>query len=209
MVNTPYDQIADGFSVSRAKLHPKEAEYLALLLESLNRESSVLDLGCGTGKPIATYVASRGYQVVGVDGSAAMLAIARKQLPEHRWIHDLIEQVEFEETFNAVICWDSLFHLPRRLHEPTIRKIHRWLVPGGRLMVSSGGLVDDNGPGFTDTMFGHEFFYDNLSPHRMVTMIEEIGFDIILGRLSISRLVAVTKEGGRPSHREDLRLRTH
>jgi cyclopropane fatty-acyl-phospholipid synthase-like methyltransferase len=69
MVNTPYDQIADGFSVSRAKLHPKEAEYLALLLESLNRESSVLDLGCGTGKPIATYVASRGYQVVGVDGS--------------------------------------------------------------------------------------------------------------------------------------------
>jgi hypothetical protein len=76
-------------------------------------------------------------------------------------------------------------------------------------MVSSGGLVDDNGPGFTDTMFGHEFFYDNLSPHRMVTMIEEIGFDIILGRLSISRLVAVTKEGGRPSHREDLRLRTH
>ena len=53
MVSTPYDLIADRFGLSRAKLHPKEAEYLALLLESSNQRSSVLDLGCGTGKPIA------------------------------------------------------------------------------------------------------------------------------------------------------------
>lgn len=112
-----------------------------------------------------------------------MLAIARKQLPGHRWIHDLIERVEFDETFETVVCWDALFHLPRRYYQPAIRKIHRWLVPGGRLMISSGGVVDDDGNGFTDTMFGHEFFYDSLPPNRMVSMIEETGFDILIAEM--------------------------
>ena len=39
-----------------------------------------------------------------VDGSEAMLAIARAHLPGHRWIHDLMERVEFDETVNAVVC---------------------------------------------------------------------------------------------------------
>ncbi len=183
MISTPYDQIANRFHAARTRLQPKEVEYLSLLLDPLAQGGTILDLGCGTGQPIATYLASRGHQVVGVDGSEAMLAIARQQLPAHRWIHERIEQVEFAETFAAVVCWDSLFHLPRHHHESMIRKIHRWLMPGGRLMVSSGGVVDDQGEGFTDTMFGHEFFYDSLSPQRMVAVIEESGFDILVAEM--------------------------
>jgi SAM-dependent methyltransferase len=183
MISTPYDPIADRFHAARTRLQPKEVEYLSLLLDPLAEGSTILDLGCGTGQPIATSIASRGHQVVGVDGSEAMLAIARKQLPAHRWIHGWIEQVELDETFAAVVCWDSLFHLPRHHHEPVIRKIHRWLAPGGRLMVSSGGVVDDHGSGFTDTMFGHEFFYDSLSPQRMVAVMEESGFDILVAEM--------------------------
>ena len=62
-----------------------------------------LDLGCGTGHPIATHIASRGHRIVGVDGSKAMLAVALERLPEHRWIHDLLERVEFAETFSAAV----------------------------------------------------------------------------------------------------------
>jgi cyclopropane fatty-acyl-phospholipid synthase-like methyltransferase len=183
LTSTPYDRIADQFQAIRTRLQAKELAYLALLLEPLAAGSTILDLGCGTGQPIAAYIASRGHHVVGVDGSEAMLAIARKQLSAHRWIHDLIERVEFDETFTAIVCWDSLFHLPRQHHQPVLRKIHRWLVPGGRLMISSGGAVDDERPGFTDTMFGQEFFYDSLSPKRMVAMIEQTGFDIVVAEM--------------------------
>lgn len=183
LIATPYDHIVDSFRALRTRLQPKEMEYLSLLLDPLVAGSTILDLGCGTGQPIATHLVSSGHQVVGVDGSAAMLALARKKLPAHRWIHALIEQVDFDETFAAVVCWDSLFHLPRHHHEPVIRKIHRWLVPGGRLMVSSGGLVDENGAGFTDTMFDHEFFYDSLPPDRMVAAIEAAGFDILVAEM--------------------------
>src|SRR5437773_3732739 len=183
MIQTPYDQIADQFGAARTHLQSKEVEYLALLLEPLEAGSTILDLGCGTGHPIASHVASRGHRIVGIDASNAMLAAARKRLPRHRWIHNLIERVELNETFDAVICWDSLFHLPRDQFQPVISKIHRWLTPSGRMMVSSGGVVDDNGSGFTDTMFGHEFFYDSLSPERMVEVIVEAGFDILIAEM--------------------------
>ncbi len=109
MITTPYDQIASQFDVARARLRPNEERYLALLLEPLTLGSSVLDLGCGTGHPVATYLTSHGHRVVGVDGSQAMLAAARQRLPEQRWVHNLIENVEFNETFDAVVCSDSLF----------------------------------------------------------------------------------------------------
>jgi cyclopropane fatty-acyl-phospholipid synthase-like methyltransferase len=183
MIETPYDYIAESFNAIRTHLSSKEEEYLALLLQPLAGPSTILDLGCGTGTPIAAHIAAQGHRLVGVDGSEAMLTIARRQYPEHRWIHDLIQRVEFTETFDAIVCWDSLFHLPRQEYQPVLSKIHRWLVPGGRLMVSSGYLVDEKDGGFKDTMFGYEFFYDSLPPDRMVAAVKEIGFEILLAEV--------------------------
>ncbi len=66
----------------------------------------------------------------------------------------------------------------------TPRKIHRWLVPGGRLMISSGGVVENHPDGFTDTMFGQEFYSDSLPPTQMVALLEEIGFEIVRAEMS-------------------------
>ena len=182
MIGTPYDFIADQFNEARTRLRPNEERYLALLLDRLEPGSSVLDLGCGTGQPIALQIADRGHHVVGVDGSEKMLAFARQNLPSHRWIHALMEDVDFTETFDAAVCWDSLFHLPRVHFGLVITKVHRWLRPGGRFMVSSGGDVHD-GVGFTDTMFDHELYYDSLAPAEIVATIERAGFDIVLAEM--------------------------
>jgi cyclopropane fatty-acyl-phospholipid synthase-like methyltransferase len=39
---------------------------------------SILDLGCGMGEPIARYFIRVGYQVTGVDSSAAMIALCQQ-----------------------------------------------------------------------------------------------------------------------------------
>jgi SAM-dependent methyltransferase len=182
-VSTPYDQIAGQFGSARQRLQPKEVEYLALLVQPLAANSLILDLGCGAGHPIASHLAALGHRLIGVDGSASMLALARERLPDHRWIHDRIEWVEIDEICDAVVCWDSLFHLPRSLWPGVIANVHRWLRPGGRFMVSSGGVVEPGGEGFTDTMFGYEFFYDSLPPESMLALLDDVGFDIVVAEM--------------------------
>ena len=182
-VSTPYDRIAGEFAAARTGLRPKEVEYLPLLLNGLAPGSTLLDLGCGTGHPIATHLAAQGHRVVGVDASASMLAAARARLPGHRWIHGAMETVELDETFDGVVCWDALFHLPRERWAGVLRRIRGWLRPGGRLMLSSGGVVDPDGHGFTDTMFGEEFYYDSLPPDALLALLEATGFDVVLAEM--------------------------
>lgn len=180
MITTPYDSIAAEWGAARARLLPKEERYLSLALAPLTGSGVVLDLGCGTGHPMATHIATLGHRIVGVDGSSKMLAVAQARLPAHQWIHERIERVELDDVFDAVVCWDSLFHLPRTQWAGVISNVHRWLRPAGRLMLSSGGNVDPNGGGFTDTMFGHEFFYDSLPADELLDLLDVVGFDVIV-----------------------------
>ena len=182
MISTPYDRIAGQFGAARQRLLTNEVEYLAVVEQALAPGSTILDLGCGTGHPIGTHFAGRGHHIVGVDASGAMLAQARARLPEHRWIHAYMQDVKIDDTFDAVICWDSLFHLPRPDYPIVIRNIHRWLKPGARMMVSSGGVVVGD-EGFTDTMFGQEFYYDSLSPADMTQLVLDTGFDLVVSEM--------------------------
>ena len=76
---------------------------------------TLLDLACGTGT-LALEFAQRGYEVVGVDASAAMIKVARekakvKGLPV-RFEAQLAQELELEGTFDAVISvFDSLNYL--------------------------------------------------------------------------------------------------
>jgi trans-aconitate methyltransferase len=44
--------------------------------------ATILDIGCGSGIPIASYIVGRGHAVTGVDGSPEMIALSRSNLPE-------------------------------------------------------------------------------------------------------------------------------
>jgi len=178
----PYDDIANQWDAARADFRPNEAAYLDLLLHGILPGSAVLDLGCGTGRPNAQRVAARGHRVVGVDWSRALLERARRHVPGGAWVEADIVTVEFRPQFAAAICWDSLFHVERAHHRPVVEKIHRCLLPRGRLMLSSGGSASDL-PAFTDAMFGHEFFYDAYPTDQMVRLVRDVGFDIVLAEL--------------------------
>lgn len=178
----PYDRIAAQFAAARVRFQPREPAYLERLLENVPPGGHVLDLGCGTGFPVAAWFDARGLRVTGVDGAEAMLALARERLPRHRWIHARIEAVELEGPFDAAVCWDALFHLPRRRFAPVLAKLGRWLAPGARLLVSSGGRVD-RPEGFTGTMFGETFYYDSLPPDEMLAAVRAAGFAVLVGEM--------------------------
>src|SRR6478736_6442840 len=46
---------------------------------------SILDIGCGSGEPIARHLIAEGHAITGVDSAPAMIALCEARFPAHRW----------------------------------------------------------------------------------------------------------------------------
>ncbi|HEX8130269.1 MAG TPA: methyltransferase domain-containing protein [Pyrinomonadaceae bacterium] len=186
-----YDNIAEQWHahVREQTYVDRVLGYVDQVLEGLPPGARVLDLGCGTGNLIARYIVRRGYRVIGVDQSEKMLEIAKAELPEAKFIHSDMVEIEFAEKFAAAVAWDSVFHVERQYHSAIYRKLASILERGGRLLLSVGGSdidssVGDCAPndsgveGFTSEMFGHTFFYSGYAPQVARKLLEAEGFEI-------------------------------
>jgi cyclopropane fatty-acyl-phospholipid synthase-like methyltransferase len=171
-----YDAIAPDWDAVRTHLSAAERRIVELVVANVQPGARVLDLGCGTGRPIAEHLAARGLAVTGVDQSAAMLALARARLPDADWIEARIESFAPPGTFAAVIAWDSVFHVPREHHADVFRRVRSALPRGGRFALTVGGSAQ---PPFTDTMLGREFFYDSHPPDAARDLLVAAGFAIV------------------------------
>ncbi|MGQ0761669.1 MAG: class I SAM-dependent methyltransferase [Acidobacteriota bacterium] len=184
-MQNPYDLIANQWHTNkRAQGYVEHVlSYVDRVLEGLPAGAKVLDLGCGTGEPVAKYIVERGLQVTGIDESSEMLKFARQTVPEAELIHADIVTVELTGTFDAAIAWDSMFHVERKHHAAIYRKLANVLRAGARLLLSVGGSApaeDDSVEGFTSEMFGQTFYYSGFAPEVARKLIEEFGFEIEL-----------------------------
>ena len=113
------------------------ADYVqSLLMEYGVLEGLVLELGCGTGS-LTEILGSRGYDLIGVDISAAMLDIAmEKREKSGRDILYLMQDMREFELYGTVravisIC-DSMNYLPCEEDMlSTLRLVNNYLDPGG------------------------------------------------------------------------------
>jgi len=172
-----YNAIAPSWDAARAVFYGRERDYLETLLCGLPAGAKVLDLGCGTGRPIAEHILAAGHALTGIDQSEALLALARERFPQATWIHTRIESFSTEERFHAIVCWDALFHIDRTMHETLLRRFRAMLLPGGRMMLTCGGSEH---PAFTDTMFGQPFHYDSHPPETVLEMLTGLGFEALV-----------------------------
>ncbi|PKO56570.1 MAG: class I SAM-dependent methyltransferase [Betaproteobacteria bacterium HGW-Betaproteobacteria-13] len=172
-----YNAIASSWDAARVGFYGRERDYVDTLLCGLPAGAKVLDLGCGTGRPIAEYILAAGHALTGIDQSEALLTLARERFPQATWIHARIESFSTEERFHAIVCWDALFHIDRTIHEPLLRRFAAMLLPGGRMMLTCGGSEH---PAFTDTMFGQPFHYDSHPPEIVLEMLAGLGFEALV-----------------------------
>jgi 2-polyprenyl-3-methyl-5-hydroxy-6-metoxy-1,4-benzoquinol methylase len=167
-----YNAIAPRWDGARHTLSGREPDYLAALVRDLKGPARILDLGCGTGRPIAEHLLLHGYTVTGVDQAEALLALARQRFPQATWIEGALERFESDTRFDAIVCWDAVFHVDRSLHEALFDRFASMLSPGGRVMLTVGGSAH---PAFIDTMFGERFFYDSHPPAVVLAMLASHG----------------------------------
>ena len=113
------------------------AEYLAELLQEYDIEDGlVLDLGCGTGS-LTEILATKGYDMIGADGSAEMLEIAmeKKAQSGHDILYLLQDMREFElyGTVRAVVSvCDCVNYITDETElEQVFRLVNNYLDPEG------------------------------------------------------------------------------
>jgi SAM-dependent methyltransferase len=139
----------------------------------------VLDLGCGSGVPIARYLLDHGCRVTGVDASREMLGLARASCPEAALVEADMLSVDLPDRYDGLVAWDSVFHVPRAWHEALFRAMARWLAPGGIVLLSVGGSEGE----FVAPMFAVDFFYSAHAPAASRALLERAGFDVVLSEV--------------------------
>ncbi len=174
LIRRTYDQIAAEFNRTRVLESPDE---LAPLLEVLAPGSTVLDLGCGSGVPIAKALAAS-HNVIGVDLSAGQLANALTQVPNAQFLQGDMSRCCFRPgSFDAVVSFYAIFHTPLSEHAPLIARIGEWLRPGGYFLAT---LSPNREEGYTeDDFFGAEMFWSNLSLPEYRDVLASSGFEIL------------------------------
>lgn len=172
-----YNAIASQWAAARTDFYGREQAYLDAFLDGLPTPAHLLDLGCGSGRPMAAYLLSRGHRVTGVDQSTAMLALAQQRFPTARWMESTIEDYASDERVDGILCWDALFHIDRAVHQRLLTGFAAMLKPHGRLMLTAGGSAH---PAFSDHMFDHEFGYDSHPPETLLALLDAEGFAIVL-----------------------------
>ena len=114
---------------------------------SLPPGSSILDVGCGSGW-LSEYFARLGYVVKGIDISPGLVEMSRERVARVAYgvdhethlrctfdVHD-IEQAPLAETFDAVLCYDSLHHFEDE--RAVVGHIAAMLKTGGVLFILEG-----------------------------------------------------------------------
>lgn len=174
LVQQSYDCCAADYSAARRRDPSPE---LALLTDRLHDGARVLDIGCGAGVPVAQSLAKR-FVVTGVDLSSEQIRLARANVPDATLLQGDIMAMDFAPaSFDAVVAFYSIFHLPREEHPALFDRIATWLAPGGYLLCtvsqeSEAGYQDDD-------FFGVTMYWSNYGLADYQRMLSERGFRLL------------------------------
>jgi SAM-dependent methyltransferase/GNAT superfamily N-acetyltransferase len=179
-VKETYDKLASWFDEARTKDLSLEEKVLSFLEKNLSNNAKILDVGCGTGEPIARFFIERNYQLTGIDNSQSMLSYCRDRFPDNTWICMDMRKLALNQKFDCIIAWHSFFHIQRNEQESVLRKFSDHLNTKGFLVFTSGV---DNGEIWSNNG-GEMLFHASLSPDEYKMILEKLNMNIVMNTIS-------------------------
>lgn len=137
-VREGYDAVAADYArkIGGELAHKPFDRALLAMSAELAGGGRIGDLGCGPGHVVA-FLEGLGADVVGVDLSAQMVAIARERVPQAAFIQGDLRDIPLPDASLAgAVAFYSLIHLAPGHVPVAIREIARVLRPGAHVVIA-------------------------------------------------------------------------
>lgn len=163
-------EVAEAYAATPSPVVP-------LLVEAFGGARRVLEVGCGSGRDLQALL-DAGMDARGVDACPELIAEAKVRYPalSDRIHEDCLPDLQTipDGTFDGILCWAVLMHLPQEELFDTVFSLRRVLRPGGRLLISTPvegpavdprSLRDDKGR-----------LFNGIPPEQFQFLLERVGF---------------------------------
>lgn len=152
-----------------------EKNWLDRFLIFLPKYAAVLDLGCGSGKPITDYLIQHRHCITGVDSSDVMIEMAKQNFPKHTWLQADMRTVQLDQKFQGILAWDSFFHLTPHDQRQMFSHFEQYAEQGTALMFTSGSSEGEA----IGELFGDALYHASLSQEEYRTLLKQHGFEVM------------------------------
>ncbi|WP_454700443.1 class I SAM-dependent DNA methyltransferase [Agrobacterium burrii] len=136
---------------------------------------SILDIGCGSGEPIAGYFIANGYDVTGIDASLPLIELCRSRFPENLWAVADMRELALGRRFDGLIAWHSFFHLKPEDQRLMFGIFRQHANDGAALMFTAG-------PGHGEaigTFHGKPLYHASLAREDYESLLAAHGFRLL------------------------------
>lgn len=169
-----YNKICEQWSAYRDRSRINTC--IVDFVKNLKPGAKVLDVGCGSGYPIASYLVEQGFFVTGIDISEKMIEKARNlNLESAEFLVEDFLTFSSAEKYDAIIAFDSIWHIPQEQQRDIYRIASDLIVDGGYFLFTHGKKEGS----VSGRMFGEEFYYSALDADRVRELLNENGFEIL------------------------------
>ena len=172
-IGDQYDKIAKWWDDYHTSSNYGVAQ-VTRALKFAGPKGTALDVGCGSGGRLLRLLENANFQITGLDASAQMVRLAKDNHAGADFIHGDIRQWESGLTFDFILAWDSLFHLPLAAQKPVLEKLCRLLSVGGVMIHTFG---DDIGQ-HTDVWKDQTFAYSSIGIAANVDILSRNGLSL-------------------------------
>jgi SAM-dependent methyltransferase len=151
-----------------------EKLWLDRFINLLTPGATVLDLGCGMGEPIASYLLRCGLNVVGIDSSASMIKLCQVRFPGSEWIIADMRRLDLGRRFDGLVAWDSFFHLTAADQRAMFRCFAAHAKPAAPLLFTSGPGAGEAIGSFCD----EPLYHASLDSAEYIGLLDAHGFGV-------------------------------
>ncbi|GHA88801.1 methyltransferase [Algimonas arctica] len=173
-IGQQYDEIASWWN----ERHDHSTYGLAQVNRALAfvpNGGKALDVGCGSGGRFVRRLIEQRFIVTGIDASAQMIGLARANHPDTLFINANIIDWKTSETYDFILVWDCLFHLPLEHQAQVLSKLCGLLSKNGVLIHSFGDGDGDH----TDRWRGQTFRYSSMGITRNIEVLHDRGLSLL------------------------------